>query len=230
MPVPRLRQAVIVARDLESTAQRLQEELGLGEPYRDPAVGHFGLVNAVFAIGDTFLEVVSPIDVGIPGARTAAAQLRRCGDEACGYMAMLQIDSIAAARERIRKASVRVVFGLDLEDISEVHLHPADMRGAIVALSEPRPAETWPWGGAHWADRTIPGRISGLTVAVNDPVAVAERWRAVAGGPVHGIRFVAKTEAGSPDGITAIDVELDERQKTLTFTGHDGVQGFWSGL
>src|SRR5690242_2204743 len=47
----RLRQAVLCARDLEGTVERLRTELALGEPYRDPEVGYFGLENAVFAIG-----------------------------------------------------------------------------------------------------------------------------------------------------------------------------------
>src|SRR6476469_5450492 len=94
----RLRQAVLCARDLEATVERLREELEVGEPFRDPAVGYFGLENAVFAIGDTFLEVVSPIRSEVPGAATAARQLDRSGDDVCGYMAMLQITDVPAAR------------------------------------------------------------------------------------------------------------------------------------
>src|SRR5947209_13677120 len=56
----RLRQAVIAARELEPVVERLRSELGLGEPFSDPAVDYFGLRNAVFALGDTFLEVVTP--------------------------------------------------------------------------------------------------------------------------------------------------------------------------
>ncbi len=60
-PLPRLRQAVIAAADLEAATQRLRTELDLGEPFHDEAVGHFGLENSMFAIGDTFLEVVAPV-------------------------------------------------------------------------------------------------------------------------------------------------------------------------
>ena len=56
---PRLRQAVLAAREL-TVADRLRDELGLAEPFADPGVWNFGLQNAVFALGDTFLEVVSP--------------------------------------------------------------------------------------------------------------------------------------------------------------------------
>jgi len=45
--------AVLAARDLERTVDRLRREFELGEPYRDPGVAYFGLANAVFAIGDT---------------------------------------------------------------------------------------------------------------------------------------------------------------------------------
>src|SRR5436305_10139821 len=126
----RLRQAVLAARDLEEVAERLRDELGLGEPFADPGVGYFGLRNAVFALGDTFLEVVSPT-----GPDTAAGrQLERHGGD-CGYMVMFQVDSLPEARERAGALGVREVFEVALDDMAEVHLHPADMRGAIVSLS-----------------------------------------------------------------------------------------------
>ena len=51
-PAVRLRQAVLVAQDLEPVASMVQSALGLGEPYRDPRVATFGLVNVVMPIGD----------------------------------------------------------------------------------------------------------------------------------------------------------------------------------
>jgi hypothetical protein len=184
MSLPRLRQAVVAATDLEPVAEQLQRALGLGEPYNDPGVSYFGLHNAVFAIGDQFLEIVSPIR-----ADTAAGRLieRRGGD--CGYMLMFQVADLAAARERAAAAGVREVFQVELDDIAEVHLHPADMQGAIVALSAPTPESAWRWGGAGWEARATPGGLAGVTVAVQDPTAVAERWREVIGGTA-GVEFV----------------------------------------
>jgi catechol 2,3-dioxygenase-like lactoylglutathione lyase family enzyme len=201
--MPRLRQAVLAARDLEATVARLRGEFGLGEPYRDPAVAYFGLTNAVFAIGDTFLEVVSPVG-DEPGAKTAARQLERSGAEICGYMAMVQIDDLAAARERVRAAGAREVFEVELDDIAEVHLHPGDMR-AIVALSEPRPPESWRWGGEGWSERAIDGRVRGLTLAVSDPEAMEARWEDVCGGAIPGCRF--EQDQSSP-GIIEIELEV----------------------
>jgi hypothetical protein len=67
--VVRLRQAVLVARDLDAVVAELREALGLGEPFRDPGVGAFGLRNAVMALGDTFVEVVSPVREGTSAGR-----------------------------------------------------------------------------------------------------------------------------------------------------------------
>jgi len=210
--MPRLRQALLAARELEPAIARLRESLGLGEPYRDPAVAHFGLVNAVFAVGDTFLEVVSPVDPDQPGARTALRQLERSGADLCGYMAMVQVDEIAAARRRAADAAVREVFEVELDEIGEVHLHPADIGGAIVALSEPRPASAWRWGGEGWAQRSVPGAVTGLTVAVAEPDEVATRWSEVAGGPIPGCRFVA---AESAPGIVEVRLELGGEERVI---------------
>ena len=182
---------------------QLRDEFGLDEPYRDPAVAYFGLENAVFAIGDTFLEVISPVG-DEAGAQTAARQLERSGGAVCGYMAMVQVDDLAAARERVRAAKVREVFEVEFEDIAEVHLHPADMR-AIVALSEPRPPESWRWGGEGWSERSVPGEVTGLKVAVADPRAMAGRWESAAGGHIPGLSF--ETDERSP-GIIEIELEI----------------------
>jgi hypothetical protein len=203
---------VLAARDLEPTVERLRHELDLGKPYRDPAVAYFGLANAVFAVGDTFVEVVSPVKPEEPGARTAVRQLERSGAEVCGYMAMLQVDDLAAARERARAEKVREVFEVELEDIAEVHLHPADMRGAIVSLSMPQPAASWRWGGAGWSARAVPGGVTGVTMAVADPEAVSARWASVAGGPVPECRFVRDDRA---PGIVEIELQVGGVRRTI---------------
>jgi hypothetical protein len=199
--LPRLRQAVLAARDLEPVAARLTDALDLREPFADPNVSYFGLRNAVFAIGDTFLEIVSPVQEG-----TAAGRLldRRGGDT--GYMAMFQVPDVAAARARAAELGVREVFEVGLDDITEAHLHPADMRGAIVSISEARPATSWRWGGPEWEARAADGTVAGITVAVADPDAVRERWSTVVGELPAGVEFVADPDES---GIDEIRVERD---------------------
>ncbi len=184
----------------------LRSALSLGEPFADPAVAHFGLRNAVFAIGDTFLELVSPMQEGTAAGRQIE---RREGD--CGYMAMLQVEDVAAARERARRLGISEVLELELDDIAEVHLHPTEIGGAIVSLSQPRPPSAWRWGGPDWDRRSASGSVRGLTVAVADPAAAGSRWREVAGGPIPA-DFVA--DPAEP-GIVAIDLELGGNHVTV---------------
>jgi Glyoxalase-like domain len=180
----RLRQAVLAAGDLEAVAGGLEANLGLRKPFHDPGVGMFGLTNAVFAIGDCFLEVVSPAQ---PNA-AAARHLARHGDD-CGYMVIFDLRDLEGARRRASELGIRVVWRVDLPDISATHLHPADTRGAIVSLDQSRPFGSWRWGGPEWTGRTgtgAPGHLAGITLAVSDPDAVAARWAHVLGVAVGG--------------------------------------------
>lgn len=170
--LPRLRQAVIAARDLDAVAGQLRSTLGLGEPFADPGVEHFGLRNVVFALGDTFLEVVSPVRPDTSAGRLIE---RRGGD--CGYMLMFQVEDLAAARDRARGQGVREVFEVSVDDMAEVHLHPSDVRAAIVSLSQPNPPDSWRWGGPDWESRSAPVRLTGATITVAQPVGVAALWQ-----------------------------------------------------
>jgi len=195
--MPRLRQAVLAARDLDAAVAELRAALPLGEPYADPGVGLFGLRNAVMPLGDTFVEVVSPVQ-----EETAAGRfLDRRGDGA--YMAMFQVEDLAGARARAAALGVREVWAIELDDISAVHLHPADIGAAIVSLDQPVPPESWRWGGP-WRPHGK-AHTTGLTLAARDPEALSARGRAVlaglelAGGGIE-------VEPGEHDGIAAFHV------------------------
>jgi hypothetical protein len=222
----RLRQAVVVAAELEPVAERMRAELGLGEPFADPGVAEFGIHNAVFALGDAFLEVIAPNRPGTAAGR----YLERHGGDG-GYMLIFQLDDLEGARRRAADLGVRVVWQIDLPDISGTHLHPADMRGAIVSLDRPIPPESWRWGGPDWTGRAgsgAPGRLDGATVAVADPAGVAERWGRVLGvAPDDGERPELRLDGGwvafdgaSDHGLTEIAVSLPAELRA----GRDAVE------
>jgi len=177
MALPRLRQVVLAARDLDAVTAELEEGLGVSDPFRDAGVGHFGLANAVYALGDTFIEVVSPTR---PDTAAGRYLDRRGGD--CGYMAMFELDDEEATRKRLDDLGVRVVWDTSHDDIVDLHLHPKDTTGAIVALDVTKPRGSWRWGGPAWTG-AIPqhddGGLRGLVVAAVDPAATASRWGAV---------------------------------------------------
>ena len=165
---------MLAARDLDAAVGELRAALSLGEPYADPGVAYFGLRNAVMPLGDTFVEVVSPVQEGTAAGRF----LDRRGDGA--YMAMFQVEDLIGARARAASLDVREVWAIELDDISAVHLHPADMGAAIVSLDRPVPPESWRWGGP-WQPHGE-ARTAGLTLTARDPEALGARWRTVLGG------------------------------------------------
>jgi hypothetical protein len=199
---PRLRQVALVARDGEAVAGQLQAAFGWDEPYHDPGVGEFGLRNSVFAAGDTFVEVVTPVDDGTPAGRYLE---RRGGDG--GYMAIFQVPDLDGARRRLDQLGVRVVWKANLPDIASIHLHPKDVPGAIVSLDWADPAESWRWAGPRWTGGAPdPGRggVTGLIIEVADPKPTAERWAAVLG-------------VSARAGDVAAVVELSEARQRLRF-------------
>ena len=214
----RLRQVAVVAPDCATVAGQLRRAFGWGEPFHDPGVAEFGLANAVFAVGDTFLEVVAPVQP----ATAAGRYLERRGG-AGGYMAIFQVPDLAAARRRLAGLGVRVVWTADLPDMAATHLHPGDVPGAIVSLDWAEPAASWRWAGPSWTGQApghAPGGVTGLTIEVNDPPAAARRWAAVLGLPGAGVGRTAVVElpgtgqrlrfvpsrAGHGEGITAITI------------------------
>lgn len=202
--LPRLRHLALVAGDLEATSVALRRALGLGVPYtEDPLAPQWGVRNAVFALGDQFLEVISPLADDTPAAR----HLERRGGG--GYMVMFQVPDVDGARGRARAEGVRIVWEHDGPDMSGTHLHPGDMTGAIVSLDASIPPQAWRWAGPDWiggAGEGAPGAILSATLAVADPSVAAARWAGVLGvDAVPDVHFVA---GGA--GLSEIAVALPE--------------------
>ena len=208
MTVRRLRQIALVAQDLAAVEPQLTEALGTEVVFRDPGVSEFGLHNALWLLGDTFLEVVSPTRDGTTAGRYLE---RRNGDG--GYMVIVQSDDLDADRARVDDLGVRQVWKIDLADIRASHLHPADMGGAIVSIDHPVDPKSWRWGGPDWKANDA-GEISAVEVQAEDPAKMAAHWSEALDRPARGnvialdrgeIRFVPATD-GRGDGVAAVEV------------------------
>ncbi len=210
----RVRQIALVARDRDSVVDQLCHVLGIEVAFEDPGVGTFGLHNAVMPVGETFLEVVSPVRDGT----TAGRHLERQGGDS-GYMVIVQTPHLDRDRARVGELGVRVVFELAETHTSSIHLHPRDVGGAILSLDQSEPWDTWDWAGPDWeaAVRTDAVRaIAGVDLRAGDPGAMAARWGEVLDtAPVagddgrvalsfddSGIRF----ETGAPEGVCGVDL------------------------
>jgi hypothetical protein len=212
---------VVAAVDLEATSAALEHHLGVHDPFHDAGVGHFGLANAVFTLGDTFIEVVSPTQDDTAAGR----QISRAGGD-CGYMCMFELADETATRNRVAAAGARLVHDNSHPDIVDLHLHPKDVPGAIVALNITTPEGSWRWGGPAWKG-TIPphepGGLRGLTVAVHDPAAVAALWAGLLDVPADGNRIALD---GGRQDIVFVDVPPTDVERIIEVRtvapGHTG--------
>jgi catechol 2,3-dioxygenase-like lactoylglutathione lyase family enzyme len=211
----RLRQIALVAHDLQKARADIVAVLGLGADYADPGVGHFGLENAVWPVGDTFLEVVSPKQ---PGTTAGRLLDKRGGDG--GYMTIFQTPDIEAARARAAGHGVRFVWTTDRDDgVHASHLHPKDTGGALISIDQMTPSERWEWGGPNWerAVRTdVSTGIVGAEIQADDPDAMSRRWADVLG--------LRRVEAG---GVWRLALDGGELRFVTTSDGRgDGLGGF----
>jgi Glyoxalase-like domain len=231
----RLRQIALVANDLEAAQADIAAVLGVDYAYDDPGVGKYGLRNAVFPIGDTFLEVVSPKVAGTTAGRLLK---KRHGDG--GYMVILQVEDMAKARDRVRGASARIADQMDGDGVAFTHVHPKDIGGAILSLDFMQPKERWEWGGPEWQShvrRDTSLKITGAELQAENPARMAARWAQVLGlaaaedGGVwrirmngSEIRFVADMD-GRGEGLGAFDIVVRDKDAVRASASARGLDG-----
>jgi len=219
----RLRQTVLVARDLDSVVGTLTAVLGIEVGFNDPSVKEFGLRNAVMPVGETFLEVVSPVD---PQAAANRYLERRRGDG--GYMLIMQCEDLDADRQRVGELGVRVVWKKDLPHIRGTHLHPKDTGGTLLSLDDATPPESWHWAGPDWQSHVSRGRVDAIVAAEmqsEEPRGLAERWAEILDKPMTGagrdryeialdgtrLRFVTARDRRG-EGLRGFDVHAVDRE------------------
>src|SRR5512143_2318319 len=222
----RLRQIAFAARDLDAVVADLAAVLGVEVAFNDPGVGVFGLRNAVLPVGDTFLEVVSPVQADTAAGRYMA---RRGGD--CGYMVMVQVNDTDVVRRRAAELGVRIAWSIDLDDIRGTHLHPRDLGGALLSIDTPVPTPAWRWAGPQWQEHvrtTVVSEVVAVDMACAEAAHAAQRWSALLDRPatlhadgVHEIalergvlRFLPGARPGS-DGVVGVDIAATDRLAAL---------------
>ncbi len=200
----RLRQIVMVAADLNAAERRIEDELGLELCFRDPGIAAFGLRNALFPIGDQLLEVVSPTQPGT----TAGRQLDKRGGDS-GYMVIVEVDDVAPLRARFDEHGARIVYEAVTDGVIGLHLHPADVGGAILSVDRTDTWGEWPWAGPDWRAHVRTEHVSevlAVVIEANDPDGMSARWAALVGCDAvdrtvafsHGgeVRFIPAGERG----------------------------------
>jgi len=231
----RIRQVALCTDDIWREEKRLVTALDIAGVHRDPP-NVFEMRNTVFAVGDTFLEILQPVAESAPSARFLAKH----GGPG-GYMLLLQVGDRDAARARVDELGVRVVHDSPPArqhgvEASALHLHPADTGGTLISIDTMDPPDGWAWGGRAWkghAHTDVVDGIVGVELRSHDPDQLAERFGRLVGRAVDGDRTigldggevrVVEGPAGSPDQLTAIDMHATDRRRageTVVVAGTD---------
>lgn len=210
-----LRQVALVARDLDAAIFDVKRHLDVDVCFRDPGVAEFGLHNALFRIGNQFLEIVSPITDGT----TAGRLLEKMGGD-CGYMAIFEVDDLDARMTHLASLGVRTVWQGDFRQIRGRHLHPKDTGGTLVSIDQPHQPGEWHWAGPDWRDHKPSGVATGLvaiTLSSPDPDRLRRRWSEL-NFDVHA-NYVENGDAENLRGVTARATPAADRGRTFTICG-----------
>ena len=201
----RLRQICLVATGLATVEKQIADVLGLEICFRDPGVGKYGLHNALFAAGGTFLEVVSPTKPDTAAGRYIE---RRKGDG--GYMYIVDCDNLETRREHFKSEGVRLVEDLKASEWGltgeGIHLHPRDTGGCLLSVDRHSPdgenmMGSYKWAGPKWQEhdrsKTV-AQIVGAAIQTPDPADLAAKWSHLLQRPLR------KAETGG------MDIHLDQ--------------------
>lgn len=194
----RLRQVCLVAPELEAAAEDIGAILGLQACHRSD-LREFGLVNVLFPVGTSFIEVVAPVRAGTAASRF----LERSGGRG-GYMAIFDCPDPDAYKARAADIGVRVSYEIDRPGAYRcVQFHPRDCRAAMLDIEHTHGGEalSGPWlpAGPSWqehVDTRLTRAIAAIEAVSPRPADLAAHWGAILQRPV--------TEAG---GCLSIGVD-----------------------
>lgn len=213
----RIRQIALVAAHLDTAIADLSAALDVDVIYRDPGVREFGLENALFCLGDQFLEIVSPVQAGTTAGRLLE---KRGGD--CGYMAIYDTDNVDDLVAHATSLGVRFVWQGSVPGIRGRHMHPKDTSGTLVSIDQTDVPGEWPWAGRQWREARPSSVASGIIsyeVAVHDVEASAARWRDI--GILHDVTLTpigAQGEGLHTVSLMAVDPTRHGEEITVVGT------------
>tara|TARA_B100000965_G_C19361956_1_gene656393 strand:+ start:74 stop:814 length:741 start_codon:yes stop_codon:yes gene_type:complete len=229
----RVRQLVLVANERDPIVNDLESLFKIQVSFYDPGIKFFGLENAVLPVGDTFLEVVSPIEQ----ETTAGRYLERRGGSG-GYMVIIQVEDFESTKKRVEDNNMRVVYESEDPKARAIHLHPKDVGGAILSLDFMDPESSWKWAGESWKSKInndVVEELNGVFIQSENPENMLQKWEAALG--IKGTKEIeghtinlgssrvvfVKDEDGRGDGPSAFEIKVKNPQDVRDRAEHLGL-------
>tara|TARA_B100000686_G_scaffold28496_1_gene28578 strand:+ start:1011 stop:1763 length:753 start_codon:yes stop_codon:yes gene_type:complete len=225
----RIRQLVLVSEEREPVVRDLCDVFDLEVAFYDPGIIHFGLENAVIPVGDTFLEVVSPVQ----DKTTAGRYLERRNGNG-GYMVIVQTDDLEREKSRVESEGIGIVWNADREEegihAKAIHLHPRDVGGAILSIDSMEPSEAWLWASPTWEENVrteTSNYLNGVHIQSKDPESMMKSWETALGLQavfkdnefqiiLEETRVVfVEDKDGRGEGIQSFEINVKDQHKVL---------------
>ena len=179
----RLRQLVFVSRERDRLAREICTLLDLKESYHDAGLINFGLENVLIPLGDTFFEIVMPVQENTTAERFL---VKRNGDG--GYMVIVDVDDFESEQKRVESSGIEIVWhgNRSEEEINArtIHLHPKQVGGAILSIDHMNPKNAWLWAGTNWEkdiNKNLVDVLSGVVMQSDDPEQLCMQWEKALG-------------------------------------------------
>jgi hypothetical protein len=225
-----------VAQDLDRTVAEIGAVLGLAVCHHDTAVAKYGLANALFPVGDAYLEIVAPTRSGTAAGRYLE---RRGGDG--GYMAIFDCDDLDRRWRHLDRLGIRIANAVAYKTYQGVQLHPRDTGGCMIELNHTVGGEAldgsyYPAGphGPNAPRSTLTTALLGAEIQGADPAMLAARWSAALERPVRteqetptialdlGTLTFTRATDGRGDGLGGVILATSDRAAIRAAASHRG--------
>ena len=219
----RLRQLVIATSELDLLADSICDLFELKRTFSDPELIVFGLQNILIPLGDTFLELVTPVKENTSAERFLK---KREGDG--GYMVIVDSLDLEKERKRLETAELDIVWyenrKTDGIHGQSLHLHPKQVGGAILSIDNMNPASSWLWAGREWKkdiNKSLVSHFSGVNICSPNPDNLLSNWeralgkkRSIGGNSINlsgsNINFVMNTQSQS-EHVSAFQIHTTKK-------------------
>ena len=179
----RLRQLVIATSEIETLADSICDLFELRRTFSDPELIVFGLKNVLIPLGDTFLELVTPVKENTSAERFLK---KRGGDG--GYMVIVDSNDLEKERKRLENLEMDIVWYENRKTNGihgqSLHLHPKQVGGAILSIDKMNPKSSWLWAGTEWENdinKSLVSHFCGVNICSENPENLLSNWEKALG-------------------------------------------------
>ena len=222
----RIRQLVIAASERDQLASHICEVFDLNVAFHDPGIIYFGLENVLIPIGDTFLEIVTPVKENTTAGRFIN---RRKGDG--GYMVIVDAEDLDQEKKRVESSGIEIVYESQRteEDVTArtIHLHPKQVGGAIISIDKMKPESAWLWAGLDWKEHVNTSNsniLNGVQLQSENPKEMMSKWEHALGVKGNSDLIIELKDSrikfneisdDRGEGITAFEISLKDQDLAI---------------